>query len=140
MEEGYTYRVVLDLTRYQNEPFPEDLKPDILIDSVSFQMIIKYEVFAWNFLLHVQRFTLFSVFQLLVVPVHSGMEMFQGTFDGQRRSQQFGEYQCLEEEMIVPNRRPNEECAGLMFSMSAIIHDGARRKTFWFIYLETYHG
>ncbi|XP_078493524.1 laminin subunit beta-1 isoform X3 [Ciona intestinalis] len=96
LESGYTYRIILDMRRYQREQDPNGLTPDILIDS------------------------------LLVVPVHSGLDMFQGTIEGRQRTRQFTELECEESEMYVPDRTPHEECAGLLFSMSAVIHDGAK--------------
>jgi len=35
LERDYTYRITVDLSRMGTEPFPEDHRPDILIDSVS---------------------------------------------------------------------------------------------------------
>nr|XP_026694945.1 laminin subunit beta-2 isoform X3 [Ciona intestinalis] len=96
LESKYTYRIILDMRRYQREHDPNGLTPDILIDS------------------------------LLVVPVHSGLDMFQGTIEGRQRTRQFTELECEESEMYVPDRTPHEECADLLFSMSAIIHDGAK--------------
>lgn len=69
-----------------------------------------------------------------MVPVHSNLEMFYGTVEGRQRERQFTELQCMDGEMYVPDRQPHEECAGLLFSMSSIIHDGAQRK------FETMHG
>ncbi|XP_076804829.1 laminin subunit beta-1-like isoform X2 [Clavelina lepadiformis] len=96
LERDYTYRVIVDLRRYQREQDPNGPTPDILIDS------------------------------LLVVPVYSSMDMFQGSVAGRRRAQKFEELDCQEDEMFVPDREPHEECAGLLFSMSAILHDGSK--------------
>nr|CAB3263373.1 laminin subunit beta-1 [Phallusia mammillata] len=96
LERDFSYRVILDLRRYQRERAPDSPTPDILIDS------------------------------LLVVPVHSNLEMFYGTVEGRQRERQFTELECLDGEMYVPHRQPHEECAGLLFSMSSIIHDGGQ--------------
>jgi len=65
--------------------------------------------------------------QLVVVPVFRNLDMFHGTVEGRQRVRQFDELECQDEEMFVPDRQPHEECAGLLFSGSAIIHDGAKR-------------
>ena len=73
-------------------------------------------------------------FQLLVVPVHSSMDMFSGTVEGYDRARQFEDLECLDRDVEMPDVRPREECADLLFSMSAIIHDGAQRKIpFFFV-------
>ena len=74
-------------------------------------------------------------FQLLVVPVHSNMDIFSGTVEGRERGLQFDELDCLNREMEIPDQRPEDECADLLFSMSAIIHDGANRKISSFDFL-----
>ncbi len=54
--------------------------------------------------------------------------MFQSSREGHERAKLFEDLGCLEDEMQLPNRDPNGECASLMFSMSAVIHDGAQGK------------
>ena len=66
--------------------------------------------------------------QLIVVPVYTSLEMFQGTVEGRERARQFKELGCEEIEMYIPDREHNDDCAGLLFSMSSIIHDGAQCK------------
>ena len=65
---------------------------------------------------------------MIVVPVYTSLEMFQGTIEGRERARQFKELGCEEIEMNLPDSELNDDCAGLLFSMSAIIHDGAQCK------------
>ena len=56
------------------------------------------------------------------------MDIFRDTIEGRERARNFDDADCLNQEMYVPDRKPDDECAGLLFSMSAIVHDGARSK------------
>lgn len=62
------------------------------------------------------------------MPKYSGISMFHGSVEGEQRSHEFEELDCQNEALILPPVEQNEICAGLVFSMSAIIHDGSLRK------------
>ena len=49
--------------------------------------------------------------------------------EGHERAKMFREFGCEDNEMMMPKRRPEQECASLMFSMSALVHDGAKGKS-----------
>jgi len=96
LEQGYTYRIVVNFLQYQQSSGFDQPTPDILVDS------------------------------LVVVPRYSDLYIFQGTMEGHERAKMFREFGCEDNEMMMPKRRPEQECASLMFSMSALVHDGAK--------------
>jgi len=96
LEENYTYRIKVDFKRYQQNSGYDDPTPDILIDS------------------------------LVVVPLYQDLYMFQSSVEGHERAKMFEDLGCQDDEMIMPNRDPGRDCASLMFSMSAVVHDGAQ--------------
>merc|ERR1719457_407351 len=98
LEEGYEYRVTVDFKRYQRRrPHnnDKDAIPDILVDS------------------------------LVVVPDYKLLYMFTNNVEGYERAKIFVDKECQADEMELPDKVPGSECKSLLFSMTAVVHDGA---------------
>jgi len=98
LEKGYEYRVTVDFKRYQHRR-PQhndgDAIPDILVDS------------------------------LVVVPDYKLLYMFTNNVEGYERAKIFVDKECQADEMELPDKVPGSECKSLLFSMTAVVHDGA---------------
>ncbi|XP_039249987.2 laminin subunit beta-1-like [Styela clava] len=66
-----------------------------------------------------------NIDSLVLVANYSGISMFHGSIAGAERSREFDELKCQDRAMQLPKQPQNEICAGLVFSMNAILHDGA---------------
>lgn len=68
--------------------------------------------------------------QLVLVPRYSSMEMFiAGDAAALGRRETFERYRCAQHAWAVGQALAAEACAGLLTSMSAILHGGALRKS-----------
>ena len=74
-------------------------------------------------------FSKFIHFQIVLMPRHSSMEMFNaGDPASNNRKQTYERYRCHEGAKSVTRPLMSDTCAKLITSMSAIINDGALRE------------